>query len=558
VIYGASYDFNCWLADIDRATLELLYETGSAVWRGWWIQWRQGKTLSIANGKKRALFYDVISFFQQAFVKACDSYLGNRFEHRNMIVENKRLRSTFRPADIDEIIRYNDAELTNLVSLMNELRTRLHNVGLFPSRWDGPGAIAVALMQREGIKAHKAESPIDLKPAVRSAYFGGRFEVIKCGHSRLPAYEYDLNSAYPWALLDVPSLAQGEWAKINEQSTLPFAVSRVTYKGANSGALPQPLPCRQPNGTISYPRNVTGWYWQPEILAANEYVHKFGGTLTIHETWEFREATNDRPFSFIKPLYQQRKKLKAAGDGSHVGIKLGLNSLYGKLAQQVGAKQNSDGTWRIPPYHQLEWAGYVTSKCRAAVLSLAMKDLRAVIAFETDAVFLSHKVRANEGSGLGQWEYEQFDNLTYLQSGTYFATKEGSEVAKTRGVDRDTLTREQVLSAMHAGQPTVESRLTRFIGLGLALQGQFDKWRHWITAPKNLSLEAKGKRIHIPCNACVGSDFSLGGFHRTIIGNDESTVSSEYQILWENPGDMSEALGSLRESHYEGIAYEDD
>src|SRR5690606_23853220 len=108
-------------------------------WEGYRIAWRRGKSFQLAQGKRKALFYDVISFFQAPFVKACDSYLGERFVDREMIVQNKMLRSSFRAADLSEIARYNRAELVNLVELMNELRIRLHKVGLKPGRWDGPG-----------------------------------------------------------------------------------------------------------------------------------------------------------------------------------------------------------------------------------------------------------------------------------------------------------------------------------------------------------------------------------------------------------------------------------
>src|SRR6185437_11524107 len=108
--------------------------------------------------------------------------------------------------------------------------------------------------------------------------------------------------------------------------------------------------------------------WSPEVEACREYCAAGYGTMEVLEAWVYDfDPDAPKPFDFVEGLYLKRKALKAGGDGAHVGIKLGLNSLYGKLAQQIGWKVTEDGTLRLPPFHQLEWAGFTTSHCRAAV-----------------------------------------------------------------------------------------------------------------------------------------------------------------------------------------------
>ncbi len=563
VIYGAGYDWNMWLTDIPQEFLQVLYDDGAVTWRDWRITWRRGKTFHLSRGGESILFYDVISFFQCAFVKACDSYLGEEFEHRDMIVENKRLRSGFRASDVKEIIEYNHWELVNLVKLMTEFRIRLDKVNLRPGRWDGPGAIAVSLLKREGVGNHMQQSPDEVMPAVRSAYFGGRFEVVRSGHVNGKAYEYDINSAYPWGLCDVPSLAGGSWNYVDgDPGHQDFAIYHLRYDGVTSPAIPQPLPCRFDTGNTAYPSSVEGWYWTPEYDVAHEYIAIWGGTVTVIGAWVFTPATDTKPFAFIRPLFAERRALKAAGDGAHMGIKLGLNSLYGKLAQQVGWRVDRKGQVHIPPYHQLEWAGYVTSKCRAAVLRVTLDKLDYVIAWETDAMFVSHPLDVTEGAGLGEWEYDAFTSLTYLQSGMYFATKtDGTEVAKTRGVDLGNLTRERVLEGMRANALSVPAQLSRFTGLGLALQGQWNHWRKWETMDKNIKLvPSEGKRWHMGCSACtMEHGFTVGAWHNTVIAGWAigHHVSREYEVEWQNPGLMSEKLSKIRQGHYEEDRYND-
>lgn len=548
VIYGAGYDWNMWMRDIPRDALETLYEKGQVSWGEYWIKWRPGKSFQLGrrHTKESVLFYDVVSFFQSRFTDACLSYLGENYPHRAMIEKNKMLRGAFTDADLEEIARYCRAELENLVQLMVELRERLFKVDIRIPRWDGPGAIAVALYQMHGVKEHLRRTEHHESEAVRMAYFGGRFEVCKTGYTNSTVYEYDVNSAYPWALQDVPSMAGGRWVERTGyvHPGTDFALYYVTFRGLVSNSrMPFPLPHRLPNGNVAYPSQTTGWYWGPEIAVALEYVEKYGGELEVHKTRVFHAATDVKPFAFIGALYKKRQALKAAGDGAQVGIKLGLNSMYGKLAQQVGWSETVDGL-RLPPYHQLEWAGYITSRCRAAVYGGVLEDLSCVIAFETDAMFTTHRLNVKHGFGLGEWEYTEFRDMAYLQSGTYFAHKSnGNPVDKTRGVIRGSLTFEDAYSALRDGEPTVTARSRMFIGLGLALAQKFTKWLVWYENDKVLSIFPGQKRTHqyeicIECGAEGDAVRSMiDGFHGTWpIGVRGGQVSTPCKLEWEMDG----------------------
>ncbi len=559
VIYGASYDWNCWLADFTESELRFLYEHQAIRWNGYLVKWRRGKTFTLSSDGQSVTFYDVVSFFQTSFVNACDSYLGDRFTDRELIVENKRLRSSFRAADLDEIQRYNDAELVNLVTLMVELRERLYGAGLKPSRWDGPGAVAVALMQREGVKQSMMPHPAHVQDAARHAYFGGRFEVVQFGHHTRGAFEYDINSAYPYALAQLPNLAGGEW--VSQPFDVPtdgYAVYHYRYRAApGSFGRIQPFPRRLKDGMVVYGVDVEGWAWSPEMNVARKYVDKFGGTLDVMETLIFVPADDSKPFGFIPDLFEQRRAMKAAGNGAHVGVKLGLNSLYGKLAQQVGWSRNPrTGELRIPPYHQLDWAGYVTAVCRSMVLEASLPVLDSIVAFETDAMFSVVPLAVPVGSGLGEWEQSSFKDITYLQSGMYFATTdEGKDIARTRGVDKGTLTRDQVLQAMRNGDMHLPASLTRFTTAGIALQSRWDHWRKWERMSKNVALYPDGKRIHVSCPQCARE--SIYGLHSTIVAPVRGRLSLPYPVGWINPDPNMHLLDEMREAGYEGDSYAD-
>lgn len=562
VIYGGSYDFNLWIKDLLEDEVRQLYHssytTKPVFYQGFGLRWIKGKAFEITNGQRTITINDVISFFQRPFVQACEEYLGFDFRGKEIIVREKAKRGNFKLADLDVINDYNQLELELLVDLMKELRLRLNKVGLRPRRWNSPGAIASALFQREKVKQHRNENlPDDVMRAARYAYAGGRFEMLKYGAVKTAVYEYDINSAYPAALREVPSLVGGKWIHRKTPTGLEgnFTLYKVEYHGTNSN-IPSPVFVRGANGTISFPLNAINWIWSPEYEVLQEYCKQISGArYKVLEVWEYQPETDYKPFHFIQALYDMRQVLKAAKDGAHVGIKLALNSLYGKLAQQVGwIAATKEYPVRVPTYHQLEWAGYTTSWCRANVLRAALTDIDSVVAFETDALFTTRPLKVQIGTGLGEWERTEFASLTYVQSGHYYGTSiedDGTykEIVKCRGIDKGFISRQNVedLLALPESERVLEASLTRFYGAGIALIRGLDKyWCKWLTEPKYMQLRPTGKRLHGNCH-CTGKALEIGVWHKTycpVVGGE----SHEYPVEWINPDpDMTE-LKEFRES----------
>lgn len=544
IIYGGSYDFNSWIKDFPRHELERLYK-GERVKQGpYTVKWMRGKYFRISREGKTVTIYDVVSFFQKPFVGACDEYLGD-YEHRDILVREKANRGNFTFRQIAKIGKYNELELDLLEKLAIELRLRLDKVGLRPSKWIGPGAIASALFVRERVPDHMDKDiPAPVKLAAQYAYAGGRFECLKFGISKESAYEYDINSAYPKALSLVPSLKGGTWSHrssgISPRSIKEFGVYRIRWNGTAkaSRTAPGPYFIRNSKGNISYPMQGENWVWSPEAKLIQRW-RDAGFHVQILEAWEFEPATKHKPFGFVPALYERRKALKAAGDGAHVGLKLALNSMYGKTAQQVGwdTKKNE-----APRFHQLEWAGWVTSYCRAMVAEAALLDLDAVIAFETDALFTSHPLPLPVSDRLGEWELTEFESLTYAQSGVYF----GGETAKGRGIERGELSREAVEAAMTADLwATVPVHVTRYVTLGAAFLRGLELWRRWVPEVRTLKMYPWGKRAPLRRKR-------IDGWMPTFCPNKNPGIFSEpYPLEWSEPPEDMEAYRLLRDSEVE-------
>lgn len=488
VAFSFSYDVNMLLRDVPRATLARIH-AGERVRVGLaTVQYQSRKRLSVTThdfdaetGEWRdtgGVIWDVWGFFQSSFVKALASYSVLGADERARIAEMKAVRRTFSWEHREEVRDYMQRELAALVQLMDRVRAYARDAGIWLARWDGAGAVASALLKREVVKPHKARSSAAIETAARHAYFGGRIEAVHYGHTAEMIHQYDLRSAYPAALQRVPSLAGATWRNDGPGIGDDFALARVRWHFTHGEVLP--LPWRAETGAIFYPSIGEGWVWWPELDAARSLLAAgaIGGRIDVLDAWTCDPASDVKPFAFVPQLYQQRAEWKAQGRGAEKMLKLGLNSLYGKTAQHVGGRGSDPPTW-----HQLEWAGYVTSRTRAALLTASLPAILSgdLVMYATDAVFSMRPLPLPDG-GLGTWEHAEHEGATVVQSGVYWTGPMEQATERIRGFDPGALSRQGILDAWARGRQTVRGRSHRFLGMGRALAGGAS-WRAWCSWP---------------------------------------------------------------------------
>lgn len=537
----------------------------------WTVRAGKQLTLHYSGIDRGAQFklYDTWGFFQRSFINALDEYFPEGWPHRDVIVEMKAKRGSFTRAQDSQVSEYNDYELSLGVQLMEELRDRLFTASMPISQWYGPGAIASGLLNKWKIKEKQVDL-YELNPAVadaaQHAYAGGRFELFKCGQANTPVYQYDINSAYPWAIAQLPNWREGEWihhvgGRVDDLSEYSMALVRWDNSDLLSGAqlaakteltiypesIPFPFWRRSKQGNISYPSGgIYGWYWAPEIHSAHRYLDNlpsyYDKNIDIEEWWEFVPATDEKPFKEVATLYVTRQQLKAKGNGAHIGIKLGLNSLYGKLAQQIGW---TDESGRKPPFHNLAAAGYVTAKCRALLLDGIALDPEAIIATETDGIFSTRELPLQCSSSLGAWERTEYDDIWYLQSGFRFGIKDGKVIKPaTRGIPVADISLERIKEQIVNSSSELVVDTNQFVTLGLALHRNKPQIAgQWLKGTKNMLLmceEAQGKRIHDPaCPECYtpqGLDVRIYRWEQLHITfpatGQEYQLSYPHKVLW--------------------------
>lgn len=490
--FGSNYDVSMILRDCSWSHLAALKYWTKTVWHGYAIEHIPHKWLSISKDGIRAKLYDIASFFGGSYVKALqDMRIGSDSEIAHLTSEKAR-RAEFLYAEIAEIREYWRLELRLMPALADKLRDTFCDAGFDVTSWHGPGALATMAMRRHHVRDAMCHTPVSVRAAARYAFAGGRFELLRGGWIRRPVRNADIHSAYPGFARDLPDLTKGKWRAGQYYEPGKFAVYRIRYKAVPALMRPYPLFRRLRNGEVIWSHECEGWYWGPEAeLVADDPDAEF---LEAHVFDEDNSA--NRPFAWLAEYYTRRQYLKSIGSPLELTFKLIINSVYGQLAQRTGWNK---GKRTAPRSHQLEWAGYITSACRAAVYKAAISCGATLISIDTDGVYAygdDNFSDLDRGDGLGQWEVTDYSEGIFWQSGIY-ALRRGDawEKAKTRGIPKGKYTADELIAAVESGE-ALHLRKKNFIGYGLALNGQYDKLNTWEEVPHEVIFGGQGKRYH--------------------------------------------------------------
>ena len=528
--FAFNYDVNQILWNLSTGKMNWLARHGKVKYKGYRIEWVPGKWFQVGRvqgNKKTIKIYDVFHFFNVALVTndpknpgALDKYEIGTPEQRAWLADMKKARPQFSWAEIQKVKEYWILEGELMVALMDHIRVLFADAGMYITTWHGPGAVARYMLNGRKVK----DAQNDLRKshpfvwlAARFAFSAGRFEQFRAGLHLGDVWNYDIHSAFPYAIQFLPDLNKGHWEYTrnvdrNAISEYDFAVFQIDY--AYSGTdkkFPHPLFRRLVNDNICWPDKVRGWYWAPEASLVKD-----NPDARFNEAWIFH-SDGSKPMAWIADIYDTRERLKSMGNPMEYPFKLGMNSCYGQFAQRAGwQNQKVPGP---PRYHQLEWAGYITSMCKRMVYLVAKWcwDRGALVTIDTDAVCSTIRI-PNEilpngiGPRLGQWEESRADGILLWQSGFYWL-KKGDDWTKcrTRGAPRGTIPIERAWESLPTLEP-IKYDKKMFVGYGMSRQLHlFHKWRSWIARPTEVTFGGRGKRQHLSraCPKCNHENFGM-------------------------------------------------
>lgn len=379
---------------------------------------------------------DVGSYFQTSLLRVIDPRnwpepICEREEYE-IIRKGKEGRSKEcsveeRARDRETLRKYNGLENDLLARVVERLDTGLRDNGIVLDRqkWFGPGQAAsqwldsIGSISSKDVRSIVSEKVLD---AARASYYGGWFEVFSHGHVG-DVWEYDVNSAYPYAITKLPCLKHGKWIG-GEGDRYTLVEAWVSGSDPICGTMPH----RFKSGAINRPAFTSGWFWLHELKEAvaagliDEY--------EIRDRWGLKEECVCAPYeTAMTHLYNLRKKVgKNTPQGK--SAKIVYNSSYGKFAQSVGTPK-----WANPIY-----ASLITSLCRTQILTAVSTHPRGtsdLIMVATDGVYFRsrHPSLDIDPERLGAWDETLKKNLTTFMPGIYW-DDDGRERGriKSRGV----------------------------------------------------------------------------------------------------------------------------
>jgi len=281
------------------------------------------------------------------------------------------------------------------------------------------------------------------------SYCGGRFEITKRGVLH-DVYQYDIVSAYPWALAQCPWLtpsARQKWGNRFSDNAL-YGTYKVEFKFDNYlGIAP-----RWSKGIRVYSKaQESTWLARPEV----DWLLRNGADVRIIQGLEiFDENASNLWRDIILELFaiKQGDKDGAAG----MGAKIVLNSQYGVLIQLV----RRAGEWKIltevknpvdfagmlaleePPkefeggkYYAPIYSGDLTSRTRVKLLDAGIACGAHYIGGHTDSVLTTKELPTRFiGKELGDFKLEEYAAQCQVRGTGLYSI--GDKV-KIRGITRN-------------------------------------------------------------------------------------------------------------------------
>jgi hypothetical protein len=449
--YGLSYDFENILKDVSDADYMKLRDGDAVEFEEYTLKYIPGKMLTISvplgfknkQGKpviKTVVLQDVLSFFQDTFINALRKW---DIDIPPEIIEGKQKRGNFGPEDIEAIKKYNRMELDLLVELMNRLRAAdkqaFDLVGLKPNHsprtWYGPGARARNFLlqtawkdehpQFSGAAYDELCSLIPENGGIHpfaAAYYGGRIESAGLGYIHAPMFDYDINSAYPLAITRLPKWGPDSLERVDGLDPQHRIGMYYVQWDIREQVNFCPLPFRSRSGNVFFPPAGRGWYMSPEVAAALEVYGpeqiQVARGYVLRGTEGAGDGLADLPpdvqsttARYMQLLAAHRLQAKAEKMPAEKVLKLVMNSVYGKLIQQVGSHQ----------FLSFLAGAWITSLCRAKIVRAVGKDTDGhIISIMTDGVLSLQPLNVPLSKTLGECELTPFSEGIQLLPGMYW------------------------------------------------------------------------------------------------------------------------------------------
>lgn len=423
--FGFEYDVEQILRDLPLRLMEILYRKKWVKWNKYQLGYVPRKYFYIGRRKRNKnnrtkdsrWIFDIIGFWNTSFAKVTRKWNVATPEEQAFLEVMKKARPDFGPVT-EQVMEYNELEGSLGIRAFQKIRDEWLSLGLRIRSPHGAGSLAKALLDKNDTERFmQPQIAVPVSPILR-AYYGGRFDFSRQGEFA-HAYESDINSAYPFHLRTLPCLTH---IRIAKSSRFREGNNGVWYIRWRDRDYPWGLFPYRDNGSIYYHNSGNGWYYGAEVTSAL----RIDPTIEILDGYTFDQECECQPFKWIQEYYDRRLALKQSAPFTAEVIKIGMNSVYGKLAQTKGF---------IPPHQCLLWAGMITSQTRAQLLDAIALNPYSIIALSTDSVLSLEPLPLNHSeTELGAWKQKELHNVIVLGNG--YVDSDNMEKSTHRGFSK--------------------------------------------------------------------------------------------------------------------------
>lgn len=370
------------------------------------------KCLRIRKKNHSVVFFDVAQFFNKTgLLKAYEQNIG-KIPDSYKEIKNKRgqFSKTFYRKNTTKVKQYciQDCIFTKQLSEYF-IKLFFDMFAFYPRRWISSGYLAEKVLINNDIDFPKVRDiPEVVCDFAWRSYFGGRFEMLQRGFIG-KAYIYDINSAYPYAITQLPDLTNGNWYRTDERIIPKAKVGFFKIQvDVDDLTLVAPFPFRKKNRILFPSGEFVTYCTLQELLAFGDDT-----SYNIIDSYQFISRGKKRPFrKFINELYQKRLELKKQNNPMQLPIKIIINSIYGKTGQV---------SHRIGSLFNPVIFSFITGYSRAMLYQFMKKHKleNDIVAFATDSICTTKKVNVNSEK-LGEFSLDSMgDDCYFLQNGFY-------------------------------------------------------------------------------------------------------------------------------------------
>ena len=405
---------------------------GEAELAGYRVTYIERKCLAIREHGRRHQFFDISQFYegtkaslpgynggQPFYGLAAASWVYLKREPHAFKQLRAGLYATHSQAERGD---YCVDDARNTGDLGNLLTASLNGQGLKANRLYSAGYIAQQYATAYADVPAARDVPYIVNRLYHEAYRGGWFDCYK--HGKFTATSYDVKSAYPWALRQLPDIRLGDWVKGDTTGDVGV-MSCIIQGGARYG---QPLAVKV-SGRNIYPQLDVPYR---TCITLAEY-RALRQDFQIKPVLSYSFKPKGQPIHPYEGLLERLFKEKsshAPDDARYLLAKRIMNSFYGKSAE---LRKEGDG-WRAGRMFNPCYAAETTARVRMKLYEAIKGHEAHVISILTDGLVFDCAVQLPTGKDLGDWEAKHCGHeCVTLASGIYEFS--GADRA-TRGFSR--------------------------------------------------------------------------------------------------------------------------